>query len=281
MRSVSFFPFIWREWHFQRFILETSICQTWTVLVKLILVITFCLPDALKQTVMIVRILDGKPCVVQAENSDVKLHVPNGIKGILLGKIHTDFSRFLHFLRKDRCVVAPMCEYYIHPLKFTESVKPSDEKFRLQVPHTVEDFHENRNKIRVHCFANGEFNGRTCIWRFGRFQLVFLDTTVYWTVPFWLGLQWIWCSSSLPFVRCLLKPPFPSATNTCWCVIVVRYSWLGVLFLYRCSGLDQSSTSWPTQRKLRHVVWSRWQLRVHRDQSLHPVSHHRGCQLLL
>ena len=102
----------------------------------------------LETNVQIVRIVKGEPCIIQAKNSQVKLHIPKGIHGAVLGSIHTIHSKFLHLIPDSECVVGPMCEYSVHPFINGPQI-PSSEKFLLRVPHIVSDNTMVQNKIRV------------------------------------------------------------------------------------------------------------------------------------
>lgn len=102
------------------------------------------------------QVLKGKPCVVQAENSDVKLHVRKGVKGILLGNIHTDIARFSHLIPRNDCVLGPVCEYHIHPLNFNGKVMFSKAKFRLEIPHALENVYATEKKLKIRCMESGK-----------------------------------------------------------------------------------------------------------------------------
>lgn len=105
----------------------------------------------------IVKILDGKEYVIQAENSDVKLHVPKGVKGLLLGNIHTDISRFSHLIPRNDCLIGPICEFSLHPVKDHPVMNPKGEKFCLQIPHIVKQLDRVRDRIKVRCWKNGDY----------------------------------------------------------------------------------------------------------------------------
>ena len=94
--------------------------------------------------------MKGEPCVIQAKNSQVKLHFPRGVHGVVLGSIHTIHSKFLHLIPDSVCVVGPMCEYSVHTFINGPQVA-SFEKFLLQVPHLGR---EVQNAIRVRHMDN-------------------------------------------------------------------------------------------------------------------------------
>ena len=98
----------------------------------------------LKHRVQIVEIIHGSAVTIQALHSDVILHVPDGVYGIILGNIHTDHWRFRHLVPKDDCIIGPICEFFF---RGTDALK--EEKFILNVPHVLSDARQARNKIKV------------------------------------------------------------------------------------------------------------------------------------
>ena len=94
------------------------------------------------------QIVKGDPCIIQAKNSQVKLHVPKGVHGTVLGRIHTNLSRLLSFVPNSECVVGPTCEFSYHPFIYGQRLS-SFTQFRLQVPHIIKELQGVREKIRV------------------------------------------------------------------------------------------------------------------------------------
>ena len=92
--------------------------------------------------------MKGEPCIIQAKNSRVKLHVPKGVHGAVLGNIHTIHSKFLHLIPDSECIVGPMCEYSVHPFINGPQI-PSSEKFILQVPHIMQCISNVHDNIKV------------------------------------------------------------------------------------------------------------------------------------
>ncbi len=87
---------------------------------------------------------EGPAMTVQAPNSDVILHVPKGVRGVLLGNIHTNNSKFAHLVQNTECIVSPISEYFVFP-----PPSPQKEPFKLEIPHIVEDIQEAKQKLRV------------------------------------------------------------------------------------------------------------------------------------
>ena len=81
---------------------------------------------------------------IKALHSDVILHVPDGVYGIILGNIHTDHWRFRHLVGKDDCIISPICLFHFHGSEI-----PPASRFGLQVPHNVKDINQVQAKIRV------------------------------------------------------------------------------------------------------------------------------------
>ena len=82
---------------------------------------------------------------IQALHSDVILHVPDGVYGIILGNIHTDHWRFRHLIPEKDCTIAPICEYLF---KGSNESK-GNATFRLHVPHILKSIEEVRQNIEV------------------------------------------------------------------------------------------------------------------------------------
>ena len=108
----------------------------------------------------VLHIANGRACVVKSKNSQVKLHVPERVHGVILANIHTNHARFMHHIPDNDCLVAPVCEYHLQEpyreLVLDKTVKvqvlptnPEDIKFRIQVPHIVKDPENVRPHIRV------------------------------------------------------------------------------------------------------------------------------------
>ena len=93
------------------------------------------------------RLIKGKACTVQGNDSDTVLHIPGGVYAALLGNIHTDPSKFQHHIPGKDCLVAPICEYDLHP--YIGRILSPNAKFKIQVPHIVRNVHEAQQFIRI------------------------------------------------------------------------------------------------------------------------------------
>ena len=109
----------------------------------------FYLLGVLKHRVQIVEIVHGSAVTIQALHSDVILHVPDGVYGIILGNIHTDHWRFRHMFPENDCIISPICEFF-----FKGSDIPNLARFHIEVPHIVKDIHHIRKKIKVQHWHN-------------------------------------------------------------------------------------------------------------------------------
>ena len=110
--------------------------------------------------VQVIKMVKGEPCVVQAENSQVKLHVPDGVHGTIVANVHTNHARFMHHIPEKDCLVAPVCEYHLQQ-PYREAALcgkygflippplPENVKYRIEMPHIIEDVEKVRPHIRV------------------------------------------------------------------------------------------------------------------------------------
>ena len=104
--------------------------------------------DQIKTRVDIVHFLRGDGCPVRANHSDVVLHPPEGLCAVVLGNIHVYHAPFQHHLLPNECIMAPICEYSVHPLTYVKCC-PENLKFKLQVPHIINDIDEVKDNIRI------------------------------------------------------------------------------------------------------------------------------------
>ena len=94
------------------------------------------------------KIVNGEPCTIQGPNSAVALHVPKGVHGEILAKVHTNnFQHFIHHIPKNHCLVSPVCEYHLQPSLYNSS--PHIGKFKIQIRHIVKDIEKVQPHIKV------------------------------------------------------------------------------------------------------------------------------------
>ena len=105
------------------------------------------LTGKLEKRFQIVRFVRGVPCTIQGPDSEVLLHVPEGINAAVLANIHTNHAKFLDHIPENDCVVSPICEYHLQP--FIGSKLPTDIIYTLQVPHVVSDVPEARKSLKI------------------------------------------------------------------------------------------------------------------------------------
>ena len=98
----------------------------------------------MKHRVQIVEIIHGSAVTIQALHSDVILHVPDGVFGVILGNIHTDHWRFRHLVPGNECIISPICEFHSHG----STIQPKP-KFRLLIPHILRNIEKNGRYIQV------------------------------------------------------------------------------------------------------------------------------------
>ena len=107
----------------------------------------FRLPDFLERRLDIVKLVEGRSCTIQGNNSEILLHIPQGVYAALLGNIHTDPTKFRHHITGKDCLVAPICEYHFQP--FIGRILPRNKKYKIQMPHIVRNVHQAQKFIRI------------------------------------------------------------------------------------------------------------------------------------
>ena len=98
----------------------------------------------LKHRVQIAEIIHGSAVTIQALHSDVILHVPDGVYGIILGNIHTNHWKFANIVHEKDCIIGPICEFDLS----RGSKIPNEAMFRIQVTHIARQT-SDFGKIRV------------------------------------------------------------------------------------------------------------------------------------
>ena len=93
------------------------------------------------------KLVNGEPCSVQAPNSEVVLHVPKGVFGVLLANIHTTHSKFLHLVPRNHCLISPICEYHLYA--GWNKTPPYDSIHRIQIPHVLDSIKRVKGDIRI------------------------------------------------------------------------------------------------------------------------------------
>ena len=107
----------------------------------------------LKHRVQIVEIVHGSAVTIQMAQSDVILHVPDGVYGIILGNIHIDHWRFRHLVSENDCIIGPICEFFHKGAQVPEWAR-----FCIQVPHIVKDISSMKGKIGVKHIQKGDIS---------------------------------------------------------------------------------------------------------------------------
>ena len=97
----------------------------------------------------IVKIVDGSPCTVEAENSNVKLAVPENVKGTITGQTHNDASQFEDIIPVEECLVSPICQFVIQPEYGTKI--PEEVRYKIHIPHIIRglDLQQIKKHIRI------------------------------------------------------------------------------------------------------------------------------------
>ena len=97
----------------------------------------------------IVKVLNGKQCTIRGVDSEVILHAPSDIYGVILAKIHTDHSKFSHHIPRDDCSVSPICEYVLKPFTGYSSKLPEGSTYTIQIPHIIRNMQEIRKCLKI------------------------------------------------------------------------------------------------------------------------------------
>ena len=63
------------------------------------------------------------------------LHVPEGVYGVILGNIHTNYRTFGHLVEDHDCIISPLCEFEIHNYNDI----PQGAWCTIQVPHIAKN----------------------------------------------------------------------------------------------------------------------------------------------
>ncbi len=98
------------------------------------------------------EVLQGAAMTVKEPYSDVILHVPSGVHGILYGMIHTDHSQFADLVPDEDCIVGPTYECHI---QYKPGYGPPKEPFLLQIPHIVDNIYDADIGVQVQRDQNG------------------------------------------------------------------------------------------------------------------------------
>ena len=105
---------------------QRSIVKIWSIH-------SLSLSDVLKSIVHIVKIVHGSPVTIQARKTNVILHIPEKVYGIILGNIYTNRRTYRHPLAEGDCIISPICEFELH----SYDGDPVSEWYTIQVPHIV------------------------------------------------------------------------------------------------------------------------------------------------
>ena len=81
------------------------------------------------------EIIHGSAATIQTLQANVILHVPEGVFGIILGNIHTNFKTFRHLVEESDCIISPMCEF---ELSSYDDIHEGA-WYTIQVPHIVKN----------------------------------------------------------------------------------------------------------------------------------------------
>ena len=79
--------------------------------------------------------VSGASAMLQLPGSDITIHIPDGVHGVLVAHAHTDFQPFREIVPERECFISPVAEVQYIPRDKNEKPK----KFMICIPHNVED----------------------------------------------------------------------------------------------------------------------------------------------
>ena len=79
----------------------------------------------------------GEPCILQAPDSDLSLHIPEGSKGLFTMRVHTDHTRFPGVVPDEECIISPLVE--VEHKRLTDEEKEEEEAcpYLIKIPHKL------------------------------------------------------------------------------------------------------------------------------------------------
>ena len=80
-------------------------------------------------------VIQGEAMTLQDSNSDVSVHVPEGVRAVLWQRVYTEFSRFRGVVPKDECMVGPVVE--IHVEELGEKQEAVRDHYKIKIPHCL------------------------------------------------------------------------------------------------------------------------------------------------
>ena len=79
--------------------------------------------------------VQGASATLHPPDSDVTIHIPENVHGILVAHAHTDFQPFREFVPESECFVSPLAEVHYIPRDKNQKQK----MFTIRIPRDIED----------------------------------------------------------------------------------------------------------------------------------------------
>ena len=96
---------------------------------------------------IIANISQGEARILQAPDSDVSLHIPEGSKGLFTMRVHTDHTRFPGVIPDEECIISPLVE--VEHKELTEEANDEEQPlYVLKIPHSLRHSAEY-NTVRI------------------------------------------------------------------------------------------------------------------------------------
>ena len=80
--------------------------------------------------------VNGRGGILQGAHSDVWLNIPEGLRGVVYGCVHTDPWPFLNAIPDNECLVAPIVEYHFTPDRCRQN---KNKMFVVKIRHCVKE----------------------------------------------------------------------------------------------------------------------------------------------
>ena len=79
--------------------------------------------------------VSGKSATLQPAGSEITIHIPDDVHGVILAHAHTDFTGFQDSVPGLECLISPVAEAEYIPRDKNEKEKT----YTIQIPHCIEN----------------------------------------------------------------------------------------------------------------------------------------------
>ena len=85
---------------------------------------------------IIATVSQGEARILQAPDSDVSLHIPEGSLGLFTLRVHTDHTRFSGVIPDGECIISPLVEVE-HKMLSDEATEQGLPLYFIRIPHQL------------------------------------------------------------------------------------------------------------------------------------------------